>query len=323
MQRHILTLLLTLLSIDFVFAQGTTNRLSLPEPARYDLWQSGHQPNSRLQGADLPTDSIARNRIWRCGIPRLYAYTPVEAERNGAAVILIPGGGYVKQAYEVSGISLSKWLNTLGITAFVLLHRLPNQPELIDPWRATMQDCQRAVRWVRAHAAEFGIDPNRIGVMGTSAGAHLSACVSTLTEDWAQVGDSLDGVSFRPDFAIVVSPIINEVDPITAGNRKDLCGASMDDPTWHKLFTIDESVTSQNPPMLLIHAADDPAVPALGSVRMFDALQRAGVKGCSLHIFPQGKHSIALRNQPGTTALWPVIAEGWLDEIGIFKDPNK
>lgn len=282
---------------------------------RFDLWPEGQQPSSLLQGQALPSDSIQRSRIWRCGVPRLYLYQPVKEERSQMAVILIPGGGYVKQAYEVSGISLAQWLNSIGITAFVLLHRLPNQPELTDPWRATMQDCQRAVRWVRGHAAEFGLDPNRIGVMGTSAGAHLSACVSTLQEDWAAIGDSLDAVSHRPDFAILVSPIINELEPETAGTRRDLCGVSPDDITWRRLFSIDREVGAHNPPTLLIHAADDPAVPALNSVVMFQALQRAGVKGSSLHLFPQGKHSIALRHQPGTTALWPAIVEGWLQEI--------
>lgn len=313
-----LLLLLLALSILTLQAQSEPCSLELQQATRYNLWDTERQPNSRLQGEALPTDSIARQRIWRCGVPRLYAFQPVAAERTSTAVILIPGGGYVKQAYEVSGISLAKWLNTFGVTAFVLLHRLPNQPELIDPWQATMQDCQRAVKWVRSHASDFGIDPEHIGVMGTSAGAHLSACVSTLSEDWAQVGDSLDDVSPRPDFAICISPIINELDLITAGSRKDLCGVNPDNPTWRKLFSIDQSVTRDNPPTLLIHAADDPAVPVLNSVVMYEALQKAGVTNCSLHIFPQGKHAIALRQQPGATSLWPEIAELWMQEIGML-----
>lgn len=317
--RLIAAIVLSLIGILSIHAQIPTamNNLERPEPQRYDLWPQGQQPNSRLQGADLPADSIARDRIWCCGVPRLYAYRPVAEERTGTAVIIIPGGGYVKQAYEVSGISMAKWLNSIGITAFVLLHRLPNQPELIDRWQATMQDCQRAVRWVRGHASEFGIDPAKIGVLGTSAGAHLSACVTTLTQDWAAIGDSLDAVAHQPNFAILISPIINQMDPLTAGNRMDLCGVTQDDPSWRTLFTIDQQVTASTPPMLLIHAADDPTVPVLNSVRMFDALKRAGVEGCSLHIFPHGKHNIAMRHQPGTTQLWPEIAEGWMNELGF------
>lgn len=315
MNRLFFSILLILLCLPMA-AQTEVCLLDEGQSVRIDLWPVGQQPSSRLQGEALPTDSIQRARIWRCGVPRLYMFQPVGEERSRTAVVVIPGGGYVKQAYEVSGISIAHWLNSIGVTAFVLLHRLPNQPELTDPWRATMQDCQRAVRWVRGHAGALGLDVTRIGVMGTSAGAHLSACVSTLQDDWAAIGDGLDSVSFRPDFAILVSPIINEVEPETAGLRRDLCGVSPDDATWQRLFAIDRAVGRDCAPMLLIHAADDPAVPVMNSVRMFEALQRAGVEDCSLHIFPQGRHSIALRHQPGTTALWPEIAERWMQEIG-------
>lgn len=318
MNRLILSILILFCCLP-MSAQTETCLLDQEQCVRFDLWPSGQQPSSLVQGEALPTDSIQRSRIWRCGVPRLYMYQPVSEERSQTAVVVIPGGGYVKQAYEVSGISIAHWLNSIGITAFVLLHRLPNQPELTDPWRATMQDCQRAVRWVRGHAGELGLDPTRIGVMGTSAGAHLSACVNALRDDWAAIGDGLDSVSYRPDFAILVSPIVNEVEPETAGKRRDLCGVSREDTTWQRLFAIDREVDASAAPTLLIHAADDPAVPVMNSVRMFEALQRAGVAGSSLHIFPQGRHSIALRHQPGTTALWPEIAERWMEEIGKLR----
>lgn len=315
--RSFLSIMLLLLASS-AFGQQEVCLLEQNHNQRFDLWPTGQQPLSALQGDELPTDSIQRSRIWRCGVPRLYLFQPVSEERSRTAVVIIPGGGYVKQAYEVSGITMAQWLNSIGITAFVLLHRLPNQPELLDPWKATMQDCQRAIRWVRGHAAQYGIDSARIGVMGTSAGAHLSACVSTIQDDWSAIGDSLDSVSFRPDFAILVSPIINEVEPASAGKRMDLCGVSRDDKVWQRLFAIDREVSSANPPTLLIHAADDPAVPVLNSVMMFQALQQSGVSGSSLHIFPQGKHSISLRHQPGITSLWPEIAEQWMYEIGVL-----
>ncbi len=316
--KRIILFTIVLFSCFIMKAHDDQTLMDDADPTRIDLWSTGQQPNSRLQGDALPTDSISRQRIWRCGVPRIYAYLPVKEERSKTAVILIPGGGYIKQAYEVSGVTMAKWLNSIGITAFVLLHRLPNQTELIDPWKAPLQDAQRAIRYVRAHAEEYGIDPNCIGVMGTSAGAHFSACVSTITEDWSAVGDEYDDVPFLPNFAILVSPNINEQENETAGNRMDLCGVSKDDPTWAKLFAIDKSVSSNNPPTLMIHAADDPAVPVLNSVKMFKALKEAGVDKCSLHIFPFGKHSIALRNQPGSTALWPDIAEKWMHEVGVF-----
>jgi acetyl esterase/lipase len=316
MKRIILSIIALFVCVT-IHAQET-NFMENAEPVRIDLWKVGQQPNSRLQGDALPTDSIQRHRIWRCGVPRIYCYQPVSEERSKTAVIIIPGGGYIKQAYEVSGVSIAKWLNSIGITAFVLLHRLPNQSELIDPWKAPLQDAQRAIRYVRAHAAEYGIDPNRIGVTGTSAGGHFSACVSTITEDWSAIGDELDSVPFLPNFSILVSPVINEQESETAGKRKDLCGTTEENPIWSKLFAIDKSVSASNPPTLLIHAADDPAVPVYNSIKMFEALKRAGVEKCSLHIFPFGKHNISMRSQPGTTALWPEIAEGWMKEIGVF-----
>lgn len=284
---------------------------------RINLWSPGTTPNST--GMTV-SDSIVNHRIWRASEPRLYVYEPVVEERTGTAVVIIPGGGYVKQAYEVSGISMAKWFNTMGVTAFILLHRLPNQPDVVDGSIAPTQDAQRAIRLVRSRAAEFGIDPNKIGVMGTSAGGHVCACVSTITEDLSAIGDSLDAVSFRPDYAILVSPVISMADSITHRVSRDcLLGPNAKDEAKRVQFSMDRQVSRQNPPTLLIHAADDPAVGVMNSVSMFAALQRHGAKNASLHVFPFGKHSIALRRQPGSTALWTTIAEEWMKETDILK----
>ena len=255
-------------------------------------------------------DSIVRNRTWRIDQPRMYAYVPGLEERKNTAVVVIPGGGYIKQAYETAGVSVAKWLNTFGVTAFVLLHRLPNQPDVADKSIVPFQDAQRAVRWVRAHAAEYGIDPDRIGVIGCSAGGHVSAGISSITDDLSQCGDSLDKYSFRPNFCMLISPVISLYMP--SGVDKDVKRLLED-------YRVDRMVTPQNPPTLFIHAADDTGVTPENSILMFQALQRAGVKHSSLHIFPQGKHAISLRSQPGTTALWPEIAEGWMREIGVLE----
>ena len=272
-----------------------------------------HRRINIYEGVTMPNtvgtqhyDSIARNRIWRAEQPRLYAYVPGLEERNGKAVIVIPGGGYVRQAYETAGVSFAKWLNTFGVTAFVLLHRLPNQPDVKDATIVPFQDAQRAVRWVRAHAAEYGIDPNQVGVMGCSAGGNVSAGVSTISEDLSACGDSLDKQPFRPNFCILISPGTGKYAPKT------------NDPKVKALMEkarFDEMVTKDNPPTLMIHAADDSTAIPLNSIRFFTALQEAGVKNCSLHIFPFGKHSISLRSQPGSTALWPAIVEAWINEM--------
>ena len=272
-----------------------------------------HRRINLYEGVTMPNtvgtqhyDSISGNRIWRAEQPRLYAYVPGLEERTNKAVIVIPGGGYIKQAYETAGVSFAKWLNTFGVTAFVLLHRLPIQPDVKDATIVPFQDAQRAVRWVRAHAAEYGIDPNQVGVMGCSAGGHVCAGVSTISQDLSACGDSLDRQPFRPSFCILVSPVISEY------------GYKGQPPIIAELMEknkFDEMVTKDNPPTLLIHAADDRAVNVSNSVKYFSALQQADVKNCSLHIFPFGRHSISLRSQPGSTALWPTIAEEWMKEV--------
>ncbi len=284
---------------------------------RIDLWQAEQMPNSR--GLDLK-DSIYNSRTWRIMMPRIYAYLPGMECRTRTALLVIPGGGYAKQAYETAGDATAKWLNSMGITAFVLLHRLPTSPDLMEPEVAPLQDAQRAMRYIRAHASEYGIDPHRIGVMGASAGGHVCASVCSIRRDVSQCGDALDTVSFRPDFAILISPVISMDDEIVnKGSRSALLGDSQNDPAVKDQWSMEKHVTSANPPTLFIHAADDPAVPLQNSLRMYQALVEAGVKGSSIHIFPQGKHSIAVRNQPGSTVLWPQIADLWLQEIGMLE----
>ena len=270
---------------------GTSGMSDLFSHRRINIYEGVTMPNTV---GTQHYDSIARNRIWRAEQPRLYAYVPRLEERNCKAVIVIPGGGYIKQAYETAGVSFAKWLNTFGVTAFVLLHRLPNQPDVEDATIVPFQDAQRAVRWVCAHAAEYGIDPEQLGVIGCSAGGHVCAGVSTITKDLSACGDSLDRQPFRPNFCIFVSPVISVYD--YQGQHPRI--AEIMEKT-----KFDEMVTKDNPPTLLIHAADDRTVNVSNSVKYFTALQQAGVKNCSLHIFPFGGHSISLKSQPGSTAL--------------------
>lgn len=304
----------------FVFFVAVPVWAGEPDPQfdghrRIDLWQGVKMPNSR--GLHI-TDSVSNHRTWRIASPRLYAFQPCADERTNTAVILIPGGGYAKQAYEAAGITMARWLNSIGITAFVLLHRLPNSPDLTNGWEAPVQDAQRAVRYVRANAAEYGVAPDRIGVMGCSAGGHVCACVSTIADDMSLAGDSLDRHSFRPDFAILVSPVIRMADGL---ERHFLCSEAGNEELLAR-YSMDRHVTPANPPTLFIHASDDRTVKPVHSLSMYQALIDKGVTRSSIHIFPFGRHSIAVRRQPGTTALWPEIAERWMEETG-FLEPLK
>lgn len=306
MKKTALIVLLLGISISGLFAQES----DLFRHKRIDLYAPDRMPNAK---GTVHKDSIVNNRIWRTERPRLYEYRPGAEEGKGTAVIVIPGGGYIKQAYETAGVSFAKWLNTCGITAFVLLHRLPNQTDMEDPSIAPVMDAQRAVKWVRAHAGEYGVAPDRIGVIGCSAGAHISACVNTAKEDFSTCGDELDEVDCRPNFAILVSPAA-KIEGLGA-TQKNLGG------NIQKLmdrFPIDRLIDASTAPMLMIHASDDRTVSPLNSVEIYKALLNNGVKRSSLHIFPFGGHSISLRDQPGSTAYWLPIAETWMREIGVL-----
>lgn len=260
-------------------------------------------------------DSIVNNRIWRADQPRVYEYLPGQEEISRTAMIVIPGGGYIKQAYETAGVSFAKWLNTMDVTAFVLLHRMPTQPDVKDATTASLSDVQRAIKWVRAHATDYGINPNRIGVIGCSAGAHLAACVNVVKDDYSRCGDVLDTVNFRPNFAILVSPagILKSEGEVWKTKEADV-------KRLLNRFPIDSLVDNTTAPMLMVHASDDRVVSPLSSVGIYRALLKAGVKQSSLHIFPNGGHNIALRKQPGSTALWTQLAEMWMREIGMLKE---
>ena len=312
--RLVLSLVLAFFATTLTFAEDSEKDFG--GGRRIDLWTAGNMPNSRNW---TRKDSVRNHRTWQIGMPRMYAFQPCSDNRTKTAIVLIPGGGYAKQAYEAAGITMAQWLNSIGVTAFVLLHRLPTSPDIVEPEKAPMQDAQRAVRYVRAHAAEYGVE--KIGVMGCSAGGHVSACVSTIKDDMSAVGDSLDSYSFRPDFSILISPVITMREELTnKGSRKALLGDKPNNEMVER-YSMENHVTSENPPTLLIHASNDTAVSPENSVMMYDALIGKGVRQSSIHIFPFGKHSIAMRRQPGTTALWPLIAEGWMEEIGVLNRP--
>ncbi len=275
------------------------------------IWEKGKMPNSK--GLALH-DSIANERVYQVGTPGFYVFEPSKTENKGAAVVIIPGGGYARLAYQISGFQLAKWFNTIGITAFVLNHRLPQSPDVKVSYQAPLQDAQRAIRYIRAHAEQWGIEKEKIGVMGCSAGAHLSACVSTFTEDWSRVGDELDEVSFTPNFTILISPVISMGEIAHKGSRENLLG-KYDSPELCVMFSCDTRVTSQTPPAFVVHALNDRSVSCLNSLAYFKALKEKNVAKSTLHIFPEGGHSIALRNNPGTTNHWTELAEEWLGEV--------
>ncbi|GAB4024156.1 alpha/beta hydrolase [Spirosoma koreense] len=277
------------------------------------LWPSGKMPNSK--GMVL-TDSIANERIYRVGTPGMYTFFPSAQENKGAAVVICPGGGYERLAYVISGWQLAKWFNTMGISAFVLNYRLPTSPDLKQRELGPLQDAQRAIRLIRSNAAKWGIKPDKIGVLGTSAGGHLAAWLATATTDASAITDSISRQAFRPDFAILVSPVITLGPYAHAGSRKNLLGPNPSADLL-KTYSLENAVTAATPPCLLIHAFNDTAVDPRNSLLFYQALVDKKIPS-SLHIFPQGGHAIALRNNPGSTQAWVSLCESWLLEMNFI-----
>jgi acetyl esterase/lipase len=277
------------------------------------LYPEGKMPNSK---GLMVKDSIANERIYRVGTPGMYAFFPSAQENKGAAVLICPGGGYERLAYVVSGTQLAKWFNTIGISAFVLNYRLPNSPDLVQRETGPLQDAQRAIKIIRANAAKWGIKADKIGVQGSSAGGHLASLLGTATEDVAGIHDPLDSVSFHPNFIILVSPVIDLGTYAHAGSRKNLLGENPSRELMNK-YSTQNNVSVATPPAFIVHAFNDKAVVPMNSLLFYKALLEHKVVA-SLHIFPQGGHAIALRNNPGSTEQWPGLCEAWMIEMGFI-----
>lgn len=247
--------------------------------------------------------------------PTLTVFRP--AQPNGAAVVLMPGGGYERVVTDKEGFETARWLADRGYTCFVLLYRLPG-----DGWGAgpdtPLQDAQRAVRLVRARAAAMKVDPARIAIMGFSAGGHLAASLTTRfdAQVYARV-DAADDLSARPDLSALIYPVVSMVGgPAHPGSRKQLLGAAPT-PEQVALYSPDQNVTDRVPPVFLLHAADDGTVPAANCLMMFTALKAKGVPA-EMHVFEEGGHGFGLRSIAGKpVAAWPSLFETFAKRRGI------
>jgi len=268
-----------------------------PLPASIPLWPEG-VPNAPAAGAPAMA---------------LRVYAPVSDRVNGTAVIVCPGGAYRFLATEREGDQYARWLGTLGITAFVLEYRLGREGTY-----APLQDVLRAIRLVRSRAADLRISPRRIGVIGSSAGGHLAASAGTLFDrPEGKTGAALDAVAARPDFLMLLYPVITMEEGVThMGSRESLIGTAPDD-ALVDLMSLEKQVTPATPPTLLIHSQDDPIVPAENSIRFYLALTRAKVPA-EMYLYERGQHGIALLPGFGTASEWTRRAEEWLRSRGLL-----
>jgi acetyl esterase/lipase len=304
----------------FVLAILTITLLCTAELAAQEfipLWPKGKMPNS---GGLVLRDSTANERMYRVGTPGMFAFFPSSQENKGSAVIICPGGGYERLAYITGGTQLAKWFNTLGVTAFVLIYRLPHSPDLVQREIGPLQDAQRAVRLVRSRATGWGIKQDKIGIMGTSAGGHLAAAAATLEDDVSAIGDALDKIAIAPDYMILVSPVISMGKFAHVGSRKNLLGENPSSELIEK-YSIELQVTPKTPPCFLVGAYNDKSVHPANSQMLYASLLEKGVV-TSFHVFPQGGHSIGVGNNPGSTALWTQLCEAWMREMKLIESPQ-
>ncbi len=280
------------------------------------LWPKGKMPNSK----GLRLEHIEeRERITQVSEPKMLAFFPPKEEQNGSSILILPSGGYQKLTYNLGGIQLAKWYNTQGITAFVLLYRLPNSPDLIVSEQGPIQDAQRAMKLIRHNAEKWNLNKDKVGMFGSSAGGHLASSIATHSSDFSNIEDNaVNEESFKPNFMVLVSPVISFGEYTHEGSKTNFLGDYATPENVH-YYSNEFHVSEQTPPTILFHAQNDHAVHPMNSVLFYEAMLKHNVKG-ALHIFPKGGHSIGIYNASEVTDLWKTISTKWLKEIEIIKN---
>ncbi len=254
-------------------------------------------------------------RIGNVQVPTIEVYLPAKQMATGQAVVIFPGGGYSILAYDWEGTDFAKWLNSQGIAGIVVKYRLPRSKSLTDPKEVPLLDAQRAVRLVRQHAESWNIDPTKVGIMGFSAGGHLASTLSTqYSHEVDRPKDSIDNLSARPDFSILVYPVITFVTPaIHSGSMNALLGENASD-ELKKRFSAELNVTTETPTTFLVHAGDDTGVPVENSLLYYAALREKGVSA-SLHVYPNGGHGFAFGLGKGPVENWRSVLLDWMKAL--------
>ena len=291
------------------------------EVHRLDIWPKGPPGGENVtvveRIVDRPTNvpGLLDRYIEHTRKPTLTIFYPAKA--NGAAMLIFPGGGYVRAVMDKEGYETAEWLAERGYTCFVASYRMPGDGWAAGP-DAPLQDAQRALRLVRSKAAELGFAANRVGVMGFSAGGHLAASLLTRYDDKVyEPTDAIDAFSARPDLGCLMYPVISFTPGLVhLGSRNEMIGAA---PTPEQIakYSPEQHVTAQTPPTFLVHAADDNGVSVGNSIAFFTALRAAKV-AAEMHIFEKGGHGFGLRGVTGKpVATWPDLFAKWAADKGL------
>ncbi|HEV7330973.1 MAG TPA: alpha/beta hydrolase [Flavisolibacter sp.] len=297
---------LSLLFLCFCFQCLYAQDLTLP------LYPAGKVPNYQKTGETEKHDSTEIVRISLVQTPGMDVYLPSKRNATGQAVIICPGGGYGILAYDWEGSDPARLLSARGIAAIVLKYRLPNAKSNITPHLSPLLDAKRAIRIVRANAAKWNIKRDLVGIMGFSAGGHLASTLATHFDAGdAAAADSIERQSSRPDFAVLVYPVISMSKPIMhAGSRNNLIGTNADT-VLTRLYSNELHVTKETPPTFLVHATDDKGVPVENSLLFYQALKDNGVPA-EMHIYPTGGHGFGLGIGKGYLETWTARLVEWM-----------
>ena len=309
MKRFFALALLILALIPNSYAQN--------KPMEMDLYPENKVPGN-VPGPDEEKSESNGGilRVSKIKTPTLTAYLPPADKANGTAVVICPGGGYSIVAIDHEGFKVAEKFNEMGVAAFVLKYRIPDTKNQTDPSIAPLQDAQQAILTVRTNAKKWNVDPERIGIMGFSAGGHLASTAGTHFE--RSLIDNPDHISVRPDFMILIYPVLSADIAIThRGSFKNLLGPNASAEQLN-LYSNEKQVTAKTPPTFLVHASDDGGVSPNNSIVFYQALLKNKIPA-ELHIYQNGGHGFGMHNTT-TKDEWMERCKNWLDKNGWLKN---
>ncbi len=286
-------------------------------PAREEilLWPGSMPGNGKVEGPERTgTEGAGLGAVSNVSMPRMRVYRPTTP--NGAAVLVAGGGGYFRIQLKKESTPAAEWLRARGFTVFELLYRLPN-----DGWDSTapFMDAQRAMKIIRTRAGEFGVDPQRIGIMGFSAGGHLAGFTAYQPARALYAGsDRYEAVSARPDFAVLLFPVVTLRKPYdTTRTRREIVGEKADE-TAETAWSLDTYAGKDAPPTIIFASADDPTTPPGHGILLFQTLVSAGASA-ELHLFRDGGHGWGLGKPEQVISQWPQLFEHWARSLQIIE----
>ncbi len=273
---------------------------------------TGNIPDSKNTGGTEKTEKRDITVISNVQVPDITVYLPSKRYSTGQAVVICPGGGYWILAYDLEGTDIARYLNSIGVAAIVLKYRLPTYGNTVIPDKAPLMDAQRAMRLVRFNAAKWNIHPSKIGVMGFSAGGHLASTLGTHFDYGNSASpDSTEKKSCRPDFMILMYPVISFTDSCThKGSREALLGKDPD-AGMVKYYSNELQVKEDTPPAFFVHADNDKGVPVENTLLMYKALRARNISA-ELHILSEGEHGFGLGGDNDHIASWKNSLKLWL-----------